>query len=195
MARRILIAAIVTALTWALARSLLSYPTAPIVGRNTTCLNCHKNTGPWQDEAKAIIEILDPQTGQSLKQKDGSFLIAAKRNEVKSVQMVFGVTGDTEKVPECISWCLVDPVEQRQGSDASNKFAPHWEVNAQYGGRFVGDKVKGYEAHKVVASTMSLRATEKAKDGALVLQVLFPVAFRGLDGNYFEKKVTLKITD
>lgn len=195
MAKRIFITIIATAFVFALARSIMSYPTAPIVGRQTSCLNCHKNTGPWTDEAKTIIEMLDSQTGESLKQKDGSFLITVKRNEIKTVQVVFGVTGDVEKAPECISWCFVDPIEQKQSSDASNKFAPHWEVNAQYGGRFVGDKVKGYETHKIVASTMSLRPTEKAKDGKLVLQVLFPIAFRGLDGNYFEKQVTLKLIE
>ena len=72
-------------------RPALAYPPAVgILGPSRDCLACHVNNGPWKDDATLVLDILDKATGKSLKQKDGTFLIATKRNEAVTVLTVIG---------------------------------------------------------------------------------------------------------
>ncbi len=50
-------------------------PAVGIVGKSKDCLVCHLNNGPWKDDAKTIIDIIDKDTKKSYKQPDGNFLI------------------------------------------------------------------------------------------------------------------------
>jgi hypothetical protein len=49
-------------------------PGVGITGKETNCMGCHVNNGPWTDEAKTIIDVLDKELGRSLRQPDGSLL-------------------------------------------------------------------------------------------------------------------------
>jgi len=65
-------------------------PAVGIVGPGRNCLSCHANNGPWTEEAKVIVDLLDKDTGKSLKQPDGTFLVQAKRNEATTLVTVIG---------------------------------------------------------------------------------------------------------
>jgi len=66
-------------------RPALAYPPAVgILGQARDCPVCHVDNGPWRDEARTIIDILDADMGQSLRQKDGTFLIAVRRAQKKT---------------------------------------------------------------------------------------------------------------
>lgn len=170
-----------------------AYPAASLEGRQKSCLSCHKNTGPWKDESKIVIDIIDPQTGESFKQEDGSFLIEVKRDEVRRVKTVLGVSSDLEWVPEFVAWLYADPEEIQRAPESSLKFAPNWEVNRPFCGKRVAGTVKGFEGKKVATLTMSLRPLKEAKDADISLQVLFKSFDRTLVGNYYERKVNLRV--
>lgn len=174
---------------------IFAFPAASLEGRQKSCLSCHKNTGPWKDESKIVIDIIDPETGKSFKQEDGSFLIPVKRDEVRRVKTVLGVSSDLEWVPECVAWLYVDPEELQKAPESSLKFAPHWEVNRPFCGKRVVETIKGFEDKKVASLTMSIRPSKEAKDANVLLQVLFKSFDRTLVGNYFERKVNLKVLD
>ncbi|HLB30448.1 MAG TPA: hypothetical protein VJN91_02875, partial [Gammaproteobacteria bacterium] len=53
-------------------------PGVGILGKARDCMACHASDGPWQDDGNLIADLLDKETGKSLRQKDGSFLITAK---------------------------------------------------------------------------------------------------------------------
>ena len=56
----------------ALTAPLRAYPPAVgILGNSKTCLSCHVNNGPWTDEAKTLIDILDKESGRSLDRLTG----------------------------------------------------------------------------------------------------------------------------
>ena len=75
----------------ALARPTLAYPPGVgITGKEATCLGCHVNNGPWTDEQRTIIDILDSDSRRSFRQADGTFAIEAKRGLAKTVLTVIG---------------------------------------------------------------------------------------------------------
>lgn len=197
---------ITIALMWGLffgATEALPYPSAPVVTREKSCLTCHVNNGPWKDNEKTIIDIIDQDTGKSLKQSDGTFLIAAKQGEVKTILTVVGrVKDDDAPAPYRNGWLYIDPMEREKGLASSSKFAPGWEVNLALGCRLVGDKLAGFEGANISVASLSLRPTEQAKDAEIQLQAMLTRGEsvkgkprEGMIGNYFERKVRLKVIE
>ena len=80
-------------------------PAVGILGQSRDCLACHADNGPWKDDSRLIVDILDRASGKSLKQKDGTFLISAKRGEAKTVLTVIGRTpGDDTPALRAFAW-------------------------------------------------------------------------------------------
>ena len=185
-------------------RSGMAYAYPPAVGilsKSKDCLACHANNGPWMDESKTIIDVLEAETKKSLKQPDGSFLIEVKRNQTKTFLTVIGrIKEDLTEAPYRNAWIYVDP--QTIETSSLSKFAPGWECNLQLACRVVGDILENYKGAKITALPMTLRPTDAARDGELQLQVMLTKgesvkrnAKQGMIGNYFEKKVKLKIVE
>ncbi|MCX6577854.1 MAG: hypothetical protein NTV82_15870 [Candidatus Aminicenantes bacterium] len=179
-----------------------SYPPAVgILGKAKSCLVCHANNGPWTDEKKTIIDLLDKETMKSLRQADGSFLIEAKRGQQKTVLTVIGRPKDDEAPPPYRNaWTYIDPT--RIVTDSLSKFARGWAVNLQMACRLVGDNLPGFEGTKISVLPMTLQPLDDAKDSELQLQVMLTKgeavkadAKKGMLGNYFERKVALKIIE
>ena len=85
-------------------------PAVGILSNSKNCMSCHTNNGPWKDENKFIIDILDKETKKSFKQPDGSFLIEAKRWEQKTVLTVIGKKKDKSVAePYRNAWLYIDP--------------------------------------------------------------------------------------
>jgi hypothetical protein len=176
-------------------------PGVGILGNKKNCLECHVNNGPWKDDQRTIIDILDRETMKSLKQADGSFLIETKRGTAKTLLTVLGrAKGDPLEAPYRNAWLYVDPATIETGS--LSKFAPGWEVNLPMACRLVGDKLELYEGATLTVLPMTLRATDAARDADLTLQVMLTKGEsvkgkpkEGMIGSYFERKVTLKIMD
>ena len=178
-----------------------SYPPAVgILGKAKSCLACHVNNGPWTDETKTIIDLLDKETMKSLRQADGSFLIEVKRGRQKTVLTVIGRLKDNEAPPYRNAWTYIDPT--RIESNSLSKFAPGWAVNLQMACRIVGDNLPGFEEAKISVLPMTLQPLDDAKDSELQLQVMLTKgeavkadAKKGMLGNYYERKVQLKIIE
>jgi len=176
-------------------------PGVGILTKNKNCLGCHVSNGVWSDESKTVIDILDATTKKSLKQADGSFLLEAKRNEAKTVLTVIGRTkDDVAEAPYRNAWIFIDPKTIETSS--LSKFASGWECNLQMACRVVGDKLEGYDGMKITSLPMTVRASDAAQNGELQLQVMLTKgesvkgnAKEGMKGNYFEKKVSLKVID
>jgi len=176
-------------------------PSVGILTKSKNCLACHSSNGPWSDESKNIIDVLEADTKKSLKQPDGSFLIEVKRNQTKTVLTVIGRTKeDVTESPYRNAWIYVDP--QTIETSSLSKFAPGWECNLQLACRVVGDKLENYDGAKITSLPMTLRPTDAARDGELQLQVMLTKgesvkgnAKQGTMGNYFEKKVKLKVVE
>lgn len=184
------------------AQEALAYP--PSVGilmKMKNCLDCHLNNGPWKDNEKTIIDIMDRETKKSLKQADGSFLIEAKRGEAKTVLTVIGRRKeDTLEAPYRNAWLYVDPKTIESAS--LSKFAPGWDVNLPMSCRIVGDKLEGYEGDKITALPITIRSSDAAQDAELRLQVMLTKGEsvkgepqKGMIGSYFERKVKLKVIE
>ena len=180
----------------------LSYPPAVgILGRSKNCLFCHPNNGPWKDDKKTIIDIIDKETRQSLMQADRSFLIPVKRNQAKTILTVIGRSkDDKEQTPYRNAWLYVDP--KTIGSSSLSKFAPGWDVNLPMSCRIVGDTLKGFEGAKITVLPMTIRPSDAAQDAELDLQVMLTKgesikgnAKKGMVGSYFERKVKLKVIE
>lgn len=175
-------------------------PAVGIIGNAKNCLECHSDNGPWKDEDKTIIDVLDKSTKKSLRQPDGSFLIEVKRNEVANILTVIGRTADDKAdAPYRNAFLYVDPTTI--GTTSLSKFAPGWNVNLPMSCKIVGDKLKGYEGAKITVVPSSIRPTDGARDAELSLQVLLTNgssekgnAFAGIS-NYYEKKIKLKVID
>lgn len=187
---------------FAAAGPLMAYPPAvSILGPSRNSLTCHVNNGPWSDETKTIVDVLDKDTGQSLKQAEGSFLIEAKRGQAKTVITVIGRSkDDTAPAPRRNAWLYQDPTQRETGS--LSKFAPGWSVNLPMSCRLVGDAPKGFEGAKVTALPMTLRPGDDARDAELELQVMLTSgeavkgsATDGMLGNYFERRVRLRVIE
>ena len=68
--------------------------------------------------------------------------------------------------------------------------------------RLVGDKLSGFEGAKITALPMTIQPLDDAKDAELQLQVMLTKGEsikgnprKGMLGNYFERKVILKVVE
>ncbi len=180
----------------------LAYPPAVgILNNKQNCLECHANSGPWKDDPRTIIDILDKDTMKSLKQADGGFLIETKRGAARTLLTVIGrAKGDTVEAPYRNAWLYVD--SKTIGSASLSKFAPGWDVNLPMSCRIVGDKLELYEGATLTVLPMTIRPTDAAQDAELTLQVMLTKGEsvkgkpkEGMIASYFERKVKLKVSD
>lgn len=182
----------------------MAYAYPPAVGiltKSKNCLSCHVSNGPWNDESKTIIDVLDAGTKKSLKQPDGSFLIEVKRNEARTLLTVIGrIKEDEAGSPYRNAWTYIDPKTIETSS--LSKFVPGWECNLQLSCRLIGDKLDIFDGAKITSLPMTVRPTDAARDGELQLQVMLTKgesvkgnAMQGMSGNYFERKVKLKVVE
>ncbi len=183
------------------AHTAFAYPPAVgILGPARNCLSCHSSDGPWKDPAGLIIDILDKTSGKSLRQGDGTFLISARRGELKTVVTVIGWKADAAgPAPFRNAWLYVDPKRIADPSSL-NKFAAGWMVNLPMSCRIVGDSVDAYSRAPLTALPMTVRAGDDAADAEIELQVMLTRgdsvkgdAKKGMAGNYFERRVRLKV--
>jgi hypothetical protein len=175
-------------------------PAVGILAQNRSCASCHVSNGPWTDEDRTIVDIVDAQTKTSLKQDDGSFLIEARRGEKTTVLTVIGRTADETSPPLRNAWLYVHP--ERIRTSALSKFAPGWDVNLPMACRIVGDELKGYEGSHLTALPMTIRPTDAAEDDELELQVMITrgesvkgAPDAGLESNYLVRKVSLRVLE
>ncbi len=182
------------------ANTAIAYPPAVgILGNAKSCMSCHVNNGPWSDEDKTIIDILDKETMKSLRRSNGTFLIEVKRGEQKTVLTVIGRTKDDNlPAPFRNAWTYVD--SSMIGTNSISKFVPGWAVNLQMACRLIGDKLKGFENAEITALPMTVQPLYDAIDGELILQGMITKgesvkgnAKIGMLGNYFERKLILKV--
>ena len=181
-------------------RPTLAYPPAVgILGQARNCLACHANNGPWKDDATLIIDILDKGSGKSLKQKDGAFLISARRWEAKTVLTVIGTTKGINTRPYRNAWLYIDP-ERIKDTSSLSKFAPGWSVNLPMSCRVVGDSSDAYPNAAITTLPMTVRPGDDARDAEIELQVMLTQGEsvkgkpqEGMAANYFERKVRLKV--
>ncbi len=172
-----------------------AWPAASLEGRQTTCMSCHEESDKWSDPDEVIIDIIDPATGASFRQADGSFLIPVGRGGERRVKSVFGVRPDLEFPPDMVGWLYVDPTELKNAPESGLKFAPGWEVNRPFCGKRLVERVKGFEGDKMAAITMTLRPSAEAGDAELQLQVFFKSLARGMEGSYYQERVLLQVVD
>lgn len=197
---------------------LLAYPPAVgITSKSKNCLSCHVSNGPWQDEETTIIDILEIKKFESsewaiaglryisLKQSDGSFLISAHRGETKELITVIGRKAeDKNERPYRNGWIFVDPA--RIATNSLSKFAPGWSIDLPASCRLVGDSddlghTRFLGAH-LTALPFKLRPEDGAKDAELSWQIMITkgepvkgIPKEGMIGNYYEKKLILKVVD
>ena len=172
-------------------------PAVGILSNSINCISCHTNNGPWKDDNKIIIDILDRETKKSFKQPDGSFLIKTKRGEQKTVLTVIGREKDNSiAAPYRNAWLYIDPTTI--GTNSLSKFAPGWDVNLSISCRLVGDNLPGFENADITSLPMTIQPSGNAEDAEIQLQVMLTKgesvkgnAQEGMLGNYFEKKVKL----
>ena len=186
--------------TMVVSQAALAYPPGVgILGKSKSCLSCHVANGPWKDDQKTIVDILDKETLKSLRQDDGSFLLEVKRGQQKSVLTIIGRTANDDAPPPYRNaWLYVDPA--RIETNSLSKFAPGWAVNLQMSCRIVGDKLTGYEGAKITALPMTVQPLDDAEDAEVQLQVMLTKgesvkgnAQEGMSGNYFERTVKLVV--
>jgi hypothetical protein len=186
----------------ALSQWVLAYPPAVgIAGKSKNCLSCHVSNGPWKDDGKTVIDILDKGTKESLKQPDGSFLIKVKRGERMTVLTIIGRSNkDIEDIPYRNAWLYVDP--KTIESTSLTKFAPGWDVNLPLSCRIVGDNLNGFMDANITVLPMTIRPTDAARDTNMQLQVMLTKGEsvkgkpkEGIVSNYFERKVNLKVLE
>ena len=184
------------------ANTTIAYPPAVgILGNAKSCMSCHVNNGPWANEEKNIIDVLDKETMKSLRQPDGSFLIESKRGQQKTVLTVIGrIKDDYTPAPYRNAWTYIDPTTI--GTSSLSKFAPGWAVNLQMSCRVVGDNLPGFEGTTITALPMTVQPLDDAKNAVLQLQVMLTKgesvkgdAKKGMLGNYFERSVKVKVID
>lgn len=175
-------------------------PAVGILAKNRSCAACHVSNGPWANEARTLIDVLDAKTRQSLKRDDGSFRLEVPRGQSRTVLTVIGrVQGDVTP-PRRNAWLYVDPSQIE--SSALSKFAPGWDVNLPMSCRIVGDKLEGYESHVVTVLPMTVRPTDAARDAELELQLMLTGGEavkgkerEGLVSNYFVRRILLKVLE
>lgn len=177
-------------------------PAVGIIGKFRNCAACHTDNGPWKDDGNQILDLVDRETGKSLRQADGSFLVSAKPGQARKLMVVVGrAKGDKEPAPNRNGWTFVDPQLIERGGFGS-KFAAGWDVDLPLSCRLVGDNMKGYDGASVSALPLTVRPTESARDGELEWQVLMTRgtavkgdANQGLEQNNFVRKVTFKVEE
>jgi hypothetical protein len=174
-------------------------PGVGILSDKKSCVSCHADNGPWGDKSKIVIDILDNETKQSLKQPDGSFLIETNRWAQKTVLTVIGsLKEEAVPVPYRNAWLYIDTTTI--GANSLSKFAPGWDVNLPMSCRVVGDKLPGFEHANITSLPMTIQPMTNANDAELQLQVMLTKgesvkgkAKEGILGNYFEQKVRLVV--
>lgn len=178
--------------------SAYAYPPAVgILSTSKNCLSCHVNNGPWKDDDKTVIDILDSESKKSLKQPDGSFLIEVKRGIQRTVLTVIGRKNDPSIAePYRNAWLYIDPATI--GTFSLSKFAPGWDINLPMSCRLAGDKLTGYENTHITSLPMTIQPLHNAKNTEIQLQIMLTKgeslkgnAKEGMLGNYFEKRVNL----
>lgn len=182
-------------------RKAYAYPPAVgILGTAKNCLACHVDNGPWKDDARTIVDILEQESKHSLRQPDGNFLIEAKRGQARTVLTVIGRTSGDELAPHRNAWLYVDP--KTIGTKTLSKFAPGWDVNLPMSCRIAGDALPGREGAKLTVLPMTIRPTDAAQDAKVVLQVMLTEGEsikgnprEGMIGNYFERQVLLRVVE
>lgn len=185
-------------------RSQQAYAYPPGVGilsKAKNCLACHANNGPWAAEEKTIIDIIEKDSKKSFRQPDGSFLLQVKRHESLTVRTVIGYKkNDANVAPYRNGWIYVDPTTIE--SSSLSKFAPGWDVTLQLSCRLVGDNLEGYEDCSLTVLPMTIRPVDAARDAQLILQGMLTrgesvkgKGKEGMVGNYFERKVMLRVFD
>ena len=180
--------------------SAQAYPPAVgILGQSPACTTCHVSNGPWTDEARTIIDIVDGDTKQSLRSEDGSFLIEVHRGDTRTLLTVIGCAKECAP-PLRNAWLYVDP--QQIATSGLSKFAPGWDVNLPMACRIVGDKLDAYPDTHITVLPMTVRPMDAARNAALELQVMLTKgesvkgkAKEGLISNYFVRTVNLKVVD
>lgn len=184
-----------------LAPPAAAYPPAVgVLGKARNCLECHSNNGPWKQDEHLVLDLLDKETGASVRQPDGSFLVSAKAGQKRALLAVIGRgKGDPAPPPKRNGWIFIDPAQipqERLGS----KFAPGWEVDLGMSCRLTGDALKGREGAVLTVLPMTVRPAESAGDAEAEWQVLMTSgeavkgdAKSGLTQNYFERRVRLRV--
>jgi hypothetical protein len=176
-------------------------PAVGVLSASKDCLACHLNNGPWKVESDVIIDILDKATGRSLRQADGTFLIAARRGELKTVMTIIGSKARPgTPAPYRNAWLYVDPARIADSSSL-NKFAPGWAVNLPMSCRVVGDVVDAYPGDHTTALPMTVRAGEDApRETETELQVMLTRGEsvkakpkEGMQGSYFRRTVRFRV--
>ena len=192
--------AIVTGIGTAAGTAAAYPPAVGILAKNRSCSSCHISNGPWTDEARTVIDVVDAQTRKSLKAPDGVFRLEVPRGETRTVLTVIGRQKGDPQPPRRNGWLYVDPTQI--GTSALSKFAPGWDVNLPMACRIVGDTLEHYEGAALTVLPMTIRPTDAARDADLVLQVMLTQGEsvkgqpkEGMLGNYYERKVKLKVTD
>ena len=178
-----------------------SPPAVGIIGNSRSCISCHANTGPWTAGPDLIVDLIDKETQQSLRQPDGSFLVTTKRGTAATAIAVIGYRGMTpEQSPHRNGWIFVDSTTI--GTSSLSKFAPGWEISVPYGCKISGDSIAAYPGAAVTTAPISIRPTETAQDADVTFQTLMtsgePVKGKpksGLTSNYHARIVHLRITD
>ena len=180
----------------------VAYPPAVgIGGKSPSCTVCHADTGPWGDESRTIVDVLDGKTRESLRQPDGRFLLRVPRGQIRTVITVIGRTADDEAPPPVRNaWIYVDPT--RIATSSFGKFAPGWDVTLPLSCRIVGDKVPEYPGAAVTALPMKIRPGDTAQDTELELQVMLTKgeSTKGnpddwLIANFVTRKLVLEVLD
>ncbi len=174
-------------------------PAVGILSNSKNCMSCHVNNGPWHNDNELIVDILDADTKKSLKQSDGSFIIEAERWKQRKLLTVIGwAKGKSVQAPSKNAWLYIDPTTV--GTPSLSKFAPNWDVNLPLSCRVTGDKLEGYENADITSLPMIVQPMSNANDAELQLQIMLTKgesvkgnAKEGMLGNYFERKVLLKI--
>ena len=184
------------------ADNALAYPPAVgILGKSRSCTTCHASNGPWKDEDKTIVDVLDAATHRSLRQADGRFLLRVERGKTATVLTGIGrAQGDTVAQPTRNAWLYVDPAQLE--TEALSKFAPGWDVNLPMSCRIVGDQVAEYPGAALTALPMTVRPGDAARNAELELQAMLTSGGPGkgkpddwLRTNYLVRKLTLEVVD
>lgn len=179
----------------------LAYPPAVgILAKNRSCASCHVSNGPWSDETRTIIDILDAKTKKSLRTDDGTFRIEVPRGEIRTLLTVIGRQKGETTPPRRNAWLYVDPTQIE--TSAFSKFAPGWDVNLPMSCRLSGDTSDAFPGALVTVLPMSIRPSDAARDADIELQVMLTMgdAVKGKDkegliSNYFLRRVRLHVVE
>ena len=174
-------------------------PAVGILSSSKNCMSCHVSNGPWNDDNKLIVDILDADTKKSLKQSDGSFVIEAERWQQKKLLTVIGwIKEKSVPSPYRNAWLFIDP--STIGTPSLSKFAPNWDVNLPLSCRVVGDQLAGFENANITSLPMTIQPMSNAQNAELQLQIMLTKGEsakgntkEGMSSNYFERKVSLKV--